>query len=91
MLQIRGGDKFLSVVKPLETNLDVGILVGWPKSRVSCSEPIPLLLGVPQPPSGSSVDATYANLSRNAQPINRCEVEIGCNFCEGVTISLHVS
>ena len=66
MLQIRGGDKFLSVVKPLEANLHVGIPVGGAKSRVSSSEPIPLLLGVPQPQSGSSVDATYANLSRNA-------------------------
>jgi hypothetical protein len=27
MLQIRGGDKFLSVVKPLEANLHVGIPV----------------------------------------------------------------
>src|SRR6516164_11525938 len=41
MLQIRGGDKFLSVVKPLEANLHVGIPVGGAKSRVSSSEPIP--------------------------------------------------
>ena len=66
MLQIRGGDKFLSVIKPWEANLHVGIPVGGAKSRVSSFEPIPLLLGVLQPQSGSSVDATYANLSRNA-------------------------